>query len=165
MADEGFDVEEVPVGEVLTLRAEVLRPGLPLDASRYAEDDADGTHHVAVRLHDGRVVGCATYFPDPWPGSKAPVDGPAWRLRGMATAPEVRGLGAGGLLLDRGIALVGKAGARLLWCNARTVALGFYVRYAFQVDPEEFPSGPHGVLHHRAWRPVGDDDGDVTARP
>jgi len=161
----GFTVQEVPAAEVLALRAEVLRPGLPLDASRYAEDESSDSHHLAVRHGDGRVVGCATYFPDPWPDPLPPVEGPAWRLRGMATAPEIRGAGAGGLLIARGIDLVGELGGRLLWCNARTVALGFYVRYAFQIDPEEFPSGPHRIPHHRAWRPVGDAGGDIGGRP
>jgi GNAT superfamily N-acetyltransferase len=158
-------VERVSIADVLALRAEVLRPGLPLDASSYAEDDNDDTQHLAVRLPDGRVVGCATYFADPWPTDEPPVNGTAWRLRGMATAPEVRGTGIGGQLLQRGIDVAGEHGARLLWCNARTVALGFYSRYAFQIDPEGFPSGPMNIPHHRAWRPVGDADGSVAPRP
>jgi GNAT superfamily N-acetyltransferase len=161
----GFGVEAVSAADVLLLRAEVLRPDLPLDDSRYAEDEDPGTHHLAVRLGDGRVVGVATYFPDPWPDDLAPVDGPAWRLRGMAAAPELRGTGVGGQLLQAGIVLVAEQGGRLLWCNARTVALGFYTRYGFQIDPEEFVSGPQQVLHHRAWRPVGDAERTVAARP
>ena len=70
----------------------------------------------------------------------------------MATAPDVRGTGVGGLLLERGLEVVTPAGGALLWCNARTAALGFYRRYGFQVGADEFPSGPHGVLHYRAWR-------------
>src|SRR6478736_3322090 len=93
-----------PVEEV---RAEVLRPGLPLEESMYAQDDSPEAHHLAVRIGGGRIVGCATYFPDPWEGpSPPPVDGPAWRLRGMATAPDVRGTGVGGLLLERGLEVV-----------------------------------------------------------
>jgi GNAT superfamily N-acetyltransferase len=161
----GFGVEEVSGRDVMLLRAEVLRPGLPLEDSVYAEDEAAGTHHLAVRLGDGRVVGVATYFPDPWPDDRPPVDGPAWRLRGMAAVPEVRGTGVGGQLLQAGIDLVGVLDGRLLWCNARTVALGFYTRYGFQIDPEEFVSGPQQVLHHRAWRPVGDAERTVAARP
>ena len=148
-------VEEVSAADVLLLRAEVLRPGLPLEESMYAQDESPDAHHLAVRLSDGRIVGCATYFPDPWEGPSPPIDGPAWRLRGMATAPEVRGTGVGGLLLERGLALVTEAGGALLWCNARTVALGFYRRYGFQVGADEFPSGPHNVPHYRAWRDLG----------
>jgi GNAT superfamily N-acetyltransferase len=158
-------VEEVAAADVLLLRSVVLRPGLPLEASQYAQDDDPDAHHLAVRLGDGRIVGCATYFPDPWPGDELSLAGPTWRLRGMATAPEVRGTGTGGVLLAAGIDLVRRVGAVLLWCNARTTAIGFYERYAFRIEPEEFYEGPLQIPHHRAWRPVHDGDGAVTARP
>ena len=158
-------VEEVAAGDVLLLRSAVLRPGLPLEASQYAQDDDPDAHHLAVRLGDGRIVGCATYFPDPWPGDEPPLSGPTWRLRGMATAPEVRGTGTGGLLLETGLEVVRKEGAVLLWCNARTAAIGFYERYAFRIEPEEFSEGPLQIPHHRAWRPVNDGAWVVTTRP
>jgi GNAT superfamily N-acetyltransferase len=158
-------VEEVPVEEVLVLRSTVLRPGLPLEASQYAQDEDPEAHHLAVRFGDGRIVACATYFPDPWPGEEPPVTGPTWRLRGMATAPEIRGTGTGGLLLEAGIELVRQEGAALLWCNARTTALGFYERYGFRVGAEEFYEGPLQIPHHRAWLPVNDADKAAAARP
>jgi GNAT superfamily N-acetyltransferase len=158
-------IEEVSAEDLLLLRSTVLRPALPIDAARYDRDDDAEAHHLAVRLVDGRVVGSATFFPDEWPGSPPPVQGRAWRLRGMATAPEVRGTGTGGLLLQAGIDLVSGLGARLLWCEARTTALGFYARYDFQIEPDEFPSGPQAIPHHRAWRPVGEAGGTPTARP
>ncbi len=88
-------VEEVGAADVLLLRAAVLRPGLPLEESMYPQDDWPEARHLAVRLSGAQIVGCATFFPDPWEGDAPPVDGPAWRLRGMATAPEVRGTGSG----------------------------------------------------------------------
>ena len=158
-------VEEVSLEEVLVLRSTILRPGLPLQASQYAQDEDPEAHHLAVRFGDGRVVGCATYFPDPWPGGEPPLAGLTWRLRGMATAPDVRGTGTGGLLLEAGLDLVRAEGAVLLWCNARTTAIGFYERYAFRIEPEEFHEGPLQIPHHRAWRPVNDADGAVPPRP
>ena len=158
-------VEEVSVDEVLVLRSTVLRPGLHLEASQYPQDNDPEAHHLAVRFGDGRVVGCATYFPDPWPGDEPPLAGPTWRLRGMATAPEVRRTGTGGVLLEAGLDLVRQEGAVLLWCNARTAALGFYERYAFRIGAEEFYEGPLQIPHHRAWRPVNDADRAGTPRP
>jgi len=40
-------------------------------------------------------------------------------------------------------------GGRLLWCNARVVALGFYERLGFVTEGPEFdihPIGPHYVM-------------------
>lgn len=165
MAELPPAIEEVSADDLLLLRSIVLRPALPIDAARYDRDDDPEAHHLAVRLVDGRVVGSATFFPDEWPGAQPPVDGWAWRLRGMATAPEVRGTGTGGLLLQAVIDQVDELGGRLLWCEARTSALGFYERYAFQIEPGEFPSGPQAIPHHRAWRPVGEAGGTPSARP
>src|SRR3954453_9921872 len=65
-------VEEVTAADILLLRAEILRPGLPLEESMYPQDDSPEARHLAVRLSGARIVGCATFFPDPWEGSSPP---------------------------------------------------------------------------------------------
>ena len=64
----------------------------------------------------------------------------------MATHPDVRGLGVGKALVAACEAVVREAGDGLLWCNARTNAIDFYVRLDWIVTSEEFdiPTvGPH----------------------
>jgi ribosomal protein S18 acetylase RimI-like enzyme len=56
----------------------------------------------------------------------------------MATLPEVRGRGYGGLLLDRCVEHAVNHGGRILWCNARAGAVGFYRRYAFTTRGDAF---------------------------
>lgn len=136
-------VESVLPWVLRPLRAEVLRPGQPVSASAYAQDDDPETLHLAAYDDSGAVVGCATFFPEPLDGE------PAWRLRGMATASAVRGQGYGGQLLTRGLSELRGRGVPLLWCNARTSAVGFYEGYGFRRRGEEFdvPSlGPHYLL-------------------
>lgn len=140
-------VEQVAFEVVLPLRAAVLRPGLPVDLARYEQDLAESTVHLAAVDDDGRVVGCATWSPEPYQGR------PGWRLRGMATAEDVRGQGVGALLVGTGLDLGRHRGAQVAWCNARTPALGFYQRYGFTAVGEEFDvryAGPH----YRVWRPL-----------
>lgn len=77
--------------------------------------------------------------------------GPAggWRLRGMATAADVRGTGFGAALLAACIEHVAASGGGELWCNARQVAIGFYRRAGFEVVSDEFDIpriGPHVVM-------------------
>jgi ribosomal protein S18 acetylase RimI-like enzyme len=70
----------------------------------------------------------------------------AWQLRGMATAPEARGMGFGRALALACIAFARENGARLLWCNARTAAARFYRKLGFETLGEEFEIpdvGPH----------------------
>jgi predicted GNAT family N-acyltransferase len=137
-------IEPVGARVVLALRAEVLRPGLPLEVARYAADDQPGALHLAALDELGHVIGCSTWFPEPWDSR------PGWRLRGMATAPHARGAGIGGLLLERGLAEASAAGAESAWCNARTVALGFYRRYGFETVGEEF-LGALDIPHYLMW--------------
>jgi len=136
-------VESVRVATIRPLRHAVLRPGQPASASAYGQDDEPDTLHLAAYDQAGAVVGCATFFPEPLHGA------PAWRLRGMATAPAVRGQGYAGQMLARGIEELRGRGVPLLWCNARTSAVGFYERFGFQRRGTEFdlPSlGPHYLL-------------------
>jgi len=141
-------IEPVPAEVVLGLRAQVLRPGLALDEARYAQDDDPAALHLAACDELGHVVGCSTWFPEDW------QDRPAWRLRGMATSPSVRGTGIGGRLLAAGLTHARAGRAEVAWANARTVALGFYRRYGFATVGEEFVSA-QDIPHYLIWRALG----------
>lgn len=141
-------VEQVQAPVILPLRAQVLRPGLMIDEARYVQDDDPDALHLAACDELGHVVGCSTWFPEPWQGQ------PAWRLRGMATTAGARGTGVGGLLLSVGLARAQAGGARYAWANARTVALGFYRRYGFETVGEEFWSA-QAIAHFLIWRQLG----------
>jgi predicted GNAT family N-acyltransferase len=140
-------VEAVPAELVVPLRAQVLRPGLPLADSLYAEDHDPSTLHLAAFGAAGEIVGCSTWFPEAWQGR------PAWRLRGMATSAEARGTGVGGALLVRGLELATDSGVGEAWANARTIALGFYRRYGFDALGEEFRTA-QDIPHYVIWRPL-----------
>ena len=132
-------VRRAAVEEILPLRQGVLRPGLAVEASRYAEDSAA----VHVGAWDGdELVGCATVFADPWQGDER-----AWRLRGMAVTPTRQGTGVGAAVLAEAVAAARDAGAPLMWANARTTALGFYLRQGWQVAGEEFATADTGLPH------------------
>lgn len=126
----------------LPLRQAVLRPHQTLDEVRA---DSDGQPGIAV-VEDGRVLACASVRPEPMPGD--PRDGD-WRLRGMASDPAVRGRGYGAIALAAALDHAKSNGARRVWCNARTPALGFYRKYGFATVGDEFHlehAGPHYVM-------------------
>ncbi|MDT0266870.1 GNAT family N-acetyltransferase [Streptomyces sp. DSM 44915] len=136
----------VDAAEIIPLRWAVLRPGLPRESAEFVEDRRRETVHLAAYEGAGeRVLACVTLFPDPLPGQPAP----AWRFRGMASDPAVRGRGFGVAVLAAASETAGARGARLLWCNGRTGARGFYERQGFAVAGEEFVIegvGPHLVF-------------------
>ena len=144
-------MREVAATAVRPLRMEVLRPGLPPETAVYPGDDDPTTVHLAAEA-GGAIVGVASLY------EEARADGPwpAWRLRGMATAPARRGTGVGAAVLQACIAHVSGHGGGELWCNARVPASGFYARYGFEVVSDEFEVegiGPHRVMRREIIAP------------
>jgi ribosomal protein S18 acetylase RimI-like enzyme len=130
-------VRVVPVTAALgrPLRMAVLRPHEPSDRPMYPLEDDLGTLHVAAIDAAGAVLAVGSVMLDGHPGEPSPGD---WRIRGMATRPELRGRGLGGRVLDACEAHARERGGRRLWCNARVGARSFYERAGMQVEGEEY---------------------------
>ena len=90
------DVSSITAAETRPLRAALLRPGQPPENLIYDGDEAATSFHAGA-YHDGRLVGIATVYPEAPPEAHRDVilGEKAFRLRGMATTPEVRGAGYG----------------------------------------------------------------------
>lgn len=136
-------MREVQATDTASLRREVLRSGQPV---ALPGDDEPAFH---LGMYDGYELlgtGNVRLEPAPWT-----TEGPAWRLRGMATRPASRGRGVGGVLLDALVAHCSEQGGRLLWCNARTPAQRFYERAGLVVIGEPWDDPDIGP-HVRMWR-------------
>jgi GNAT superfamily N-acetyltransferase len=134
---------------VRQLRQRVLRPHQRADELVYPGDDAPDSLHVGA-FEDGELVGIATIVREPPPERS---DETAWRVRGMATVPEVRGRGYGAALLQACLDHATERGGSLVWCNARATAVEFYRRFGFRVQGEGFTVPVIG-LHFFMWRPL-----------
>jgi GNAT superfamily N-acetyltransferase len=133
-------VRPARLDEIFALRHAVLRPGRPLDTACFEGDDDVTTIHVGA-FAGAHLVGCATVM-------RRPVDGEdALQLRGMATAPDRmrRGIGTAVLrFVEEDLAR--SLSVRLLWCNARTSASGFYAGAGWKLASAAFEVpdvGPH----------------------
>jgi GNAT superfamily N-acetyltransferase len=139
-------VERVAADLTYPLRGRVLRPGRPPGAARFAVDADPTTASFAALAPDGAVVGTAVVYPDPCAWRP---DAVAWRLRGMATEPGLRGRGTGTRVLAAALAHARAEGAELVWCNARVPARAFYERAGFVVHGDEWEDpeiGPHVAM-------------------
>lgn len=127
--------------EIIDLRHQQLRQGLPRETAVFDGDRAPTSRHVTAAM-GGRVVACATVHLNRWEGE------PAWQLRGMAVEPALRGRGVGRALLaylESGLRDESPA-VQVFWCNARVPAAAFYERQGWLVvsDPFDIPTaGPH----------------------
>jgi GNAT superfamily N-acetyltransferase len=136
-----FEVRTVDPALTRPLRRRVLRPHESL--AQLASHEPPGVHAVGAFAGD-ELVAVGFVCPDGEPG--------AWRVRGMATAPEHRGRGAGAAILAQLVEHARAQGATRVWCNARTPALGLYARAGFEPESEEFDIpgiGPHFVMARR----------------
>jgi len=143
---EKIEVRCVSADEVRPLRHLVLRPGRPFEETRFAGDDALGTAHLGA-FRGRELLAVATLLDAPHPDR---AGARACQVRGMASDPSVRGLGFGAAVLAACEAEARRRGARLLWCNAREAAAGFYRRAGFVATGERFEIagvGPHFRMH------------------
>lgn len=133
--------------EIVGVRHAVLRPGLPEDAARFEGDEEPSTRHFGAFLPAGENVACVSCL------RRARNGADAWQVRGMATRSDLAGRGIGRALLAFTVeALRAEGGPRLLWCNARVSALGFWERAGWAVASDVFDVpgvGPHRVLERR----------------
>ncbi len=105
--------------------------------------------HLGAFDAEGSLVGVCSLFEMATPKL---TDDCQYRLRAMATAPEVRRQGAGAVLVEEAKRRIADMGYDVLWCDARKVALGFYERLGFDRIDEwyEVPLiGPHQLMYVR----------------
>jgi ribosomal protein S18 acetylase RimI-like enzyme len=140
-----WEIRAVTAEDTRLLRHKVLRPHQAPGELVYPGDSDRESLHVAA-FAGGAMVGAASVVRRPMPGESASDH---WQLRGMATLPDFRGRGIGAALLRACIAHVARSRGSILWCNARTPAVGFYIKLGFQTKGREFlvpVSGPHFVM-------------------
>lgn len=132
------------------LRRAVLRPTWSLAAPMHGDENDDAVHLGAFD-DDDALVGTCVLLPRPYP--LRPDETPAWQLRGMATADGSRGRGIGTQVLAAVVAEVARRGGRLVWCEARTSAVAFYLQHGFAIDGAEYLHAESGTPHRYMWRP------------
>ena len=140
-------VRRAGLADIFALRHAVLRPGRKASASVYGKDLV-AVHMGAWEVTEGgtgMLVGCATVFHEPWAGP--PPEPGAWRLRGMAVDPSRQRSGVGRQLLEGVVSAARDDGATLLWANARTTALPFYLGQGWTVAGAEFVTPDTGLPH------------------
>ena len=139
-----YTIRRAALGEIVALRHRELRPGRPPHTARFPGDDEADTLHVgAFLVSGGEAVGCASFVRRPLQEESG------WQLRGMATRTDLHGRGIGRAVLRFAEDVLRGGDIRLLWCNARVGAVGFYETMGWTVASEVFdvPTvGPHRVM-------------------
>lgn len=111
-------------------RVFIQEQGVPAAIERDAHDAT--SRHVVAFGPDGAAIGTGRLLPDGHVGR-------------LAVLKEWRGRGVGAALFERLLNLAADAGMRWLELKAQTPAAGFYARYGFMPQGEEFQEAgmPH----------------------
>jgi GNAT superfamily N-acetyltransferase len=136
-----FAVRPISMEQTRALRQSVLRPHETL--AQLAEHESPAALALGA-FGVEELVSVGFVAPDGEPGG--------WRIRGMATAPQWRGQGAGTAILSALVEHASRSGATRIWCNARTPARSLYERAGMRAVSAEFelpPIGPHFVMELR----------------
>lgn len=144
-----MNTQRIAAEQTRPLRHLVLWPHLPDVASCVIDiDSREDAIHLGA-FHEERLVGICSLFQMNTPKLS---DARQYRLRAMATHPDVRGKGAGASIVQAALHEVQSLGMDVLWCDARKVALGFYTRMGFdRIDTwyEVRNIGPHQLMYKR----------------
>lgn len=148
-------IRSITAAQTRQARHDWLRPHQLPDELVFPGDDAPDSLHAGAFLKD-ELVGIASVSRESPPAEDNPT---AWRLRGMATSPPVRGKGYGCALVEACIAHIAARDGTMVWCHGRTSARRFYEALGFRAIGEEFDvpvTGPHYVMRRdlplKDWR-------------
>jgi GNAT superfamily N-acetyltransferase len=147
-------VSEVTVGVIdpeLTreLRRNILRPHFAADQQMPGDEHSDAVH-IGARIEDGPVLSTCLIFEDPCPW--LPEVTPSWHLRQMATDPRSRGRGLASLVVNAAVDYARARGARLMWLQARELAVPVYARNGFVIEGGLEYDGEIDVNYQLMWR-------------
>ena len=140
-------VNLISTADCLPLRSFVLRRGQPFDQCTFKEDNYDSTFHLGTQFN-GKIISIGTFIKNSLP--QFPWLKNSYQLRGMATDPDARGLGAGQLLIHKAESILKEKSCELLWFNAREKAFLFYEKSGYieldgVITINDF--GPHKVMY------------------
>ena len=128
-----FSIQRISVEQTFPLRRAQLLNGTS-ESCLFRGDDEASTLHVAV-VQAESIVAVATVCREAPPGLESDN---AWRLRGVAVEPHLRGDGLGRMLVKRCCNHAQRQGGRLVWCTARESARGFYESLGFAASTPPF---------------------------
>ena len=94
--NDPIEIREISAAQTRPVRQRVLRPNQRAEELVYPGDDDKDTFHLGAMSAKNEVVAILSMYFDPRPDTNEP----GWRIRGMASVPEVQGTGMGRKLVE-----------------------------------------------------------------
>ena len=118
-------IEQIRKELTWKLRRDILYPAEAITDMGLPEDD-EGIHFGAFK--DNYIVGVVSLF----------QTGTSYQFRKLAVAESVQKMGIGNSLLNYITDFALQNGGTRIWCNARTTAIGFYLKAGYSLTGKSF---------------------------
>ncbi len=142
-----YIIKQIASNETHTVRHPILRTKKPIESCVFDGDDLETTVHLGLFINNS-LVGISSFFKKSNPAISAKTA--QYQLRGMAVLKTFQGKGLGHILLEHGENLLKEKHIKILWCNAREVAINFYKKNNYKIIGEAFiikDIGLHYTMH------------------
>ncbi|MFT4576753.1 MAG: GNAT superfamily N-acetyltransferase [Polaribacter sp.] len=140
-------IKQISAEETYAIRLETLRNGIDLPVQFSGDFDSE-TFHLGV-FEDDELKGISSFMKT----TNELFDTPQYQLRGMATLPNARGKGFGKLMLQYSFSHLRENKINTLWCNAREIALDFYLKEGFLEKGVSFEIQQIGI-HYKLYKKI-----------
>ena len=112
-------IKNIKASETWDLRHRVMASNRPFDSIKLPKDE-QGLHFGL--FHEEKLISVISLF----------TENDSAQFRKFATEISEQGKGYGSILLNHIIEESMKNNVKILWCNARMTALGFYEKFGFE---------------------------------
>lgn len=127
-----MDIQEIDWQTALPIRHKVLWPN---KSESFCKVNGDETAlHYGIFVN-AKLVSVASIY----------INGKSARLRKFATLPDFQGQGLGSRLIIDILNQLKERNIEILWCDARTTAVGFYQKLGMKQQGKEFDKS--GILY------------------
>lgn len=127
-----LEVKLIKPEETFSIRKEVLRKNIDLPFEFKGDYDIE-TFHLGA-FFNNELIGITTLMLS----NKEEFCDIQYQLRGMGVLEKGRGLGIGKQLIGKVIEILKEKSVKVVWCNAREVAIDFYKKQGFKIKGNSF---------------------------
>ena len=141
-----YKIKLINSNETHSVRHPVLRAGKPIESCVFEGDDLETTIHMGIFVKD-HLIGVCSFYQN---SSPKILEIPQYQLRGMAILKAFQGKGLGKIILRHGEKLLNEKKSKVIWCNARELAVNFYKKNNYKIVGEPFSIkniGVHYVMY------------------
>jgi len=144
-----YSIKQVPSKDTFAVRLPVLRPGKPVESCIFEGDDLPSTVHFGV-FDDQNLAGIVSVFEVTTP---LLTQQRQFQLRGMAVLDAYQKKGLGEKLVKAAEEYITTQDGKVIWFNAREIAVGFYNKMGYEIIGDPFTIGDIGI-HYVMYREV-----------